>query len=287
MITFNQGILFCIVQALLWSLLPVFVKLGFTTTSPLLSLAVINSFAFLAFGSLMGYKRRWGELTRTEVWPYIVTNAVLNGLIYYSMVFIGTKLSTAGNAAILLLLEAPFALLLLGTSGHDKVTGRDIIGTALTLLAAALVVWPEQWSWNAGDLLLILACIPPIFGNLCSRKARKSVSAVTIMFSRTVIITPCFWIAASLLEGPIDLTSITPALGVLFFNGFIVLGVSRLLWIEAIQIVPISKANSISSVSPIFTLIAAWAILNEIPTESQIFSLVPMFLGLQLLMKAK
>jgi drug/metabolite transporter (DMT)-like permease len=227
MITFNQGILFCIVQALLWSLLPVFVKLGFTTTSPLLSLAVINSFAFLAFGSLMGYKRRWGELTRTEVWPYIVANAVLNGLIYYSMVFIGTKLSTAGNAAILLLLEAPFALLLLGTSGHDKVTGRDIIGTALTLLAAALVVWPEQWSWNAGDLL------------------------------------------------------------VLFFNGFIVLGVSRLLWIEAIQVVPISKANSISSVSPIFTLLAAWAILNEIPTESQIFSLVPMFLGLQLLMKAK
>ena len=230
-------------------------------------------------------QNRWRELTHRSVWPLIALNACLNGLVYYSMVFIGTKLSSAGNAAILLLLEAPFALLLLGSSGHDKVTLRDIMGTLLTICAAALVVWPQAWRWNLGDILLILACIPPIFGNLCSRKARRSVSAVTIMFCRTVIIAPCFWLAASLFEPAGSLESISPALGVLFFNGFIILGVSRLLWIEAIQVVPISKANSISAISPVFTLLAAWWLLNEVPKFQQAVALIPMMIGLHLLIK--
>ena len=142
----------------------------------------MNTFAFIAFASLMTWQRRWKDRTCTSVWPLIFVNSLCNGLVYYAMVFVETIMSNAGNAAILLLLEAPFAVLLLGGSGRDKVTRQDMIGTALMIGSAAMVAFPEKWQWNNGDLLLIFACIPPIFGNVCSRKARKSIRAVSIMF---------------------------------------------------------------------------------------------------------
>ena len=75
------------------------------------------------------------------------------------------------------------------------------------------------------------------------------------------------------------------ALLVLFINGFIVIGVSRLMWIDAIQVIPISKANSLSSIAPFFTLLGAWFLLNEISSMRQLLALLPMLGGLHLLIQ--
>ena len=61
------------------------------------------------------------------------------------------------------------------------------------------------------------------------------------------------------------------------------MGFSKVIWIESIHRIRISKTISLSSVSPSFTLFFAFLILGDIPTVWQLIGIVPMLLGVYVL----
>ncbi|MBI2356020.1 MAG: DMT family transporter [Candidatus Doudnabacteria bacterium] len=74
---------------------------------------------------------------------------------------------------------------------------------------------------------------------------------------------------------------------VLLINGLIMLGLSKIFWLEAIHRISVVKANALSSMGPLATLFFAWIILRDAPTSWQLLSIVPMIFGVVLLGEEK
>jgi drug/metabolite transporter (DMT)-like permease len=55
------------------------------------------------------------------------------------------------------------------------------------------------------------------------------------------------------------------------------------MWLEGIHRIAVTKALALGSISPVFTLIFAWLLLNQTPNVWQLTSLVPMIFGIFLL----
>lgn len=70
---------------------------------------------------------------------------------------------------------------------------------------------------------------------------------------------------------------------ILIINGIIQLGFSKILWMEGIHRISVTKATALGSIAPIITIFFAWLILREAPTSFQLFSVIPMIAGVILL----
>ena len=69
----------------------------------------------------------------------------------------------------------------------------------------------------------------------------------------------------------------------LLINGFVVLGFSKILGLEGIHRISVTRAASIACFAPLFTLFFAYLILHQVPTIWQLSSIAPLLIGLVLL----
>lgn len=69
----------------------------------------------------------------------------------------------------------------------------------------------------------------------------------------------------------------------LLINGLFLFGLGKVLWIEGIHRISVTKANALSAISPLLTLFFAFLFLGQHPTGWQLTAFVPMFFGVILL----
>src|SRR3989344_3495802 len=119
--------------------------------------------------------------------------------------------------------------------------------------------------------------------DLFHQKAKLISSAESILFLRTIIATPFILLFAYLFGQHLQVFQIKESLLFLVLNGFFILGLSKIFWIEGVARIPVTKANALNSLAPLFTLFVAWLVLHQAPTIWQISSLVPFFFGVLLL----
>src|SRR6185369_5610380 len=82
-----------------------------------------------------------------------------------------------------------------------------------------------------------------------------------------------------------SLPAIQSSLVFLLINGVLLLGLSKIFWIEGIHRISVTKALGLDSVEPLLTLFFAWVLLQQIPTFYQIFAIIPIIPGVILLSK--
>lgn len=282
----HKGMLLAFSQSFLWSLLPVLVLLGYKSVDPFFSLAVVTTVAALFFSFVLTIRGDWREIFLPVALPYILVNTLLNAFLYFGLVFWGTSFTSAGNVAIILRMENFFSIVLLGGSGFDKIGRKEVMGGFLMIIGAMIVLFPGTLQFNKGDLIILFASCLPVLGNVCSKKARVHVGSATIMFVRSSIAAILFW-GIAFGNGSIpQITLPWSTIVALVLNGFVVMGIARMLWIEAIHLIPISTANSIGSVGPFCTLLIAYLVLGQQPTLWQLSAAVPMVVGLNLLLSS-
>jgi drug/metabolite transporter (DMT)-like permease len=68
-------------------------------------------------------------------------------------------------------------------------------------------------------------------------------------------------------------------------GGFFLMGLSKILWIEAIHRLPITQTISVASIQPLFTMFFAYILLHQAPEWVQLLSLPPIAGGMYLLTK--
>ena len=120
--------------------------------------------------------------------------------------------------------------------------------------------------------------------NYYTQLARKEVSATFLMFVRSLIGGLCLLLFSTILGQIATTIEISASLWFLIINGVIILGLSKVLWIEAIHRIPITKALSLLfTIVPPLTLLFAYLILDEVPTWFQITGLVPIMAGMYFL----
>src|SRR3989338_5937996 len=255
----GEGIIFF--EAILWGLFPVVTILSFSSLSPLVSLAWSTLFSALFFGIVLFVKGTWRQLTLTSALPDILRLTLVLGIVYYALIFTGLKFTSAGNVSIIALTEVLFSFLLFHVWRSNYIPKEHIFGAVLVLVGAVIVLYPNVTSFNIGDLLILVsAAIAPI-GNFFQQRARKQVSGETIMFIRAIISTPFLFLLAFLFTGHDVTTSLKTTIPFLLLNGVVLLGFSKLLWIEGIHRISVTKATALASISPFITLLFAWFLL--------------------------
>ncbi len=282
----HKGMLFAFLQACMWSMLPVLAIIGFQTVDAAFTLAVTTTLGALFFALVVTWQQVWHETGVRQAYPFILANTFLNAFLYMGLIFWGSSLTSPGNVAIILRMENFFSIVLLGGIGFDKISRQEVLGGMLMIVGAMIVVFPGTFRLQTGDLLILMASVLPVFGNVCSKKARQFVSSSVIMFIRTLLAAPLFW---GIVWYKGSFPEVLPPASVmlaLFINGFIVMGLARLVWIEAIHLIPISTGNSIGSIGPLLTLCLSYLLLSKEPSFWQLSAVLPMIVGLNLLIRA-
>jgi drug/metabolite transporter (DMT)-like permease len=152
------------------------------------------------------------------------------------------------------------------------------------MLGGALILLGRDFSNpNIGDFCILAATICAPLGNLYQQKAMKIASSEVIMFGRTLLATPILFAALYFWEDLPELNKVFEASTFVLINGLLLLGFSKLLWVEAIHRISVTKANAISILTPLFTLLISWIVLQQPPTSWQLLSVGPFLGGVLLL----
>jgi drug/metabolite transporter (DMT)-like permease len=161
----------------------------------------------------------------------------------------------------------------------EKISKEYIIGACLMIVGAIIVLAPNFIGINIGDFLILATTLIAPVGNMLQQRARKVASGETIVFLRNLLAAPIIFLLAYLFGQHATWGDIHASLLFLLINGALLLGLSKLLWIEGIHRMSVTKAMALQGVAPFITLLAAWALLAQVPTMWQVVSLVPLLLG--------
>jgi drug/metabolite transporter (DMT)-like permease len=279
----KQGDIYILLQAVLWSLFPIITILSYDRLAPLVSFGWSTFLAALFFAGMLTVKHRWSELKDWTSLKYMLWAALFLGILYYCFVFLGLRYTSAGNASLIASTEIFFSFIFFHVWHKDFISPRHIGGAVFMLVGAVIVLYPNTSRLRLGDLLVLIAAMTAPFGNYFQQKARKSVSSETILFIRCSVSTPVVVILAFLSNDWFSIGDIQGSTFLLLVNGLILLGFSKILWVEGIHRISVTKSNALASIAPILTLLFAWVFLHNIPTRFQLLSLIPIFIGILLL----
>lgn len=277
------GMPYILISAVLWASFPVFTTVALQSL-PLLTAAALTTLCstifFLALLFLKPQKNRPSKRCIRD----IAFACVSIGIGYYIFTYVGISLTTPGNASIVMLMEVFFSYLFISVIGkHEPFVRAHVFGAVLMIAGVLLVLLPSAREIRPGDFVLFFGSMIPPLGNLAMQRARKEVSAATIMFFRSLTGTVSLGLLALLFNGVPTMKALMPALPAVLLGGFLLMGLSKILWIEAIHRLPITQTISVASIQPLFTMLFAYVILGQAPEWMQLLSLPPIAAGMFLL----
>ncbi len=281
-----KGELFILSETLLWSLFPIITVSSLLFFNPIVSLAWSTMFASVFFAVLLTYKQKWHELKNFSALYDILWVSLLIGVIYYGIYFFGLKYTSPANASLIALTEVFYSYLYFNVFRKEKISSSHLKG-AILIVVGALIILLHGFTWNfsKGDLIILIGVGVAPFGNYFQQRARKKVSSEAISFGRSLF-TSLFCILLSTLLGyQLVFDFHWHELSFLLLNGFISFGLCRILFLEGIHRISVTKAIALSSVGPLFTILFAWLFLHQIPALFQFIAFIPLTLGLVLLSK--
>ena len=282
-----RGELLILAAALSGSLLPIFSSPQSIQLSPLWIVATGTVISLLFFLTIFCRNRRYNEIRNIEALKLSALVGLIIGVGATGLVYIGSYYTSPQNASILVSFDVLVAMLMFRKVDSEKLSIKEIIGGLLLVSAGAILFLPKSSQMNIGDILLLLNCFLTPVGNLLMKKARALVSSETILLVRTIVSSAVLTCIAFVADGLPDNHSFSDSIPKLFLNGVIVLGLSKILWLEGVRLIPIAKASSIISVSPVMTFVFAWIFLNDSPSWNQLMAIPACLAGLMLVIKPR
>jgi drug/metabolite transporter (DMT)-like permease len=279
------GELFIYGSAIQGGLFPVLVVLSFNDISPLMSLSMSTFSAAIFFGFFLTFKNQWHELTNLEALKNILLTTLFLGVLSYIFIYYGLQYTSPGNASIIGLGEILFSFLFFHVFRKDYISKEHVLGAIFILFGAGIILYPNVRDFRIGDILVLVGTSLAPIGNFYAQRARRIVSSNSILFIRNLLTGIVMLILAFTFKQTISYLEFKSSLFIVFINGILTFGVFRVLWIEGIHRISVTKASALSALSPLFTLIFAWLILKTAPNAWQLLSFCPMFLGVYLLSK--
>ncbi|MDF2939362.1 MAG: eamA 2 [Gammaproteobacteria bacterium] len=155
----------CTLASVLWGINYLFVKAGVAVFSP------INAM-FLRFVIVSVILMPWIIRTpKTQWWPLIKLSVVM-GTIYFSLFFIGTAGVPAGEAAIIMQLQVPFAAVISAFVFRERLGFKAFTGIVLAMLGVIITIgMPHHHAQAVRPILyLIAASFFWALGNIQAKK---------------------------------------------------------------------------------------------------------------------
>lgn len=275
----KKGEMFIFIEGFLWAFFPIIAILSYGKLPSLISLAYSTLFSSIFFGIIVLYKKKWKEFLNPLLWKYVILVVFFIGVLYYGFFYIGLTQTTAGNASIIALFEIFTSFFLFHIFKKETISFDYKIGILLMIIGAVIVLGRDFGKVNIGDIFILAATFCAPMGNYYQQKVIKIASSETIMFLRNLLSFPIIFLIAYFLNQHASFENVKSSLLFLLVNGVLIFGISKLLWIEAIHRISVTKALALNSLTPLLTLFVAWIFLKQVPNSWQFISLIPLFIG--------
>ncbi len=250
----------------MWAWLPILSILTYLHLSPLYSLAISTFLAAIAFGAVLVMGGWWRELRDRRGWPDLLWSTFYI-LTLFACYYLALSLTSAANAAAILFLQVLFSYLYFNLFRSEPLALLHLAGAVLMMGGAMAILFPGELRLNGGDLLALAAAMIAPIANRYQQRARRFMSAQTLLFGRTLLSFPILFLLAWLVAGSLpSIEAIGSVWWLLAINGFLLLGLAKLLWVEGICRIPLTKASALTAIGPVCTLLFAWLIFAQPPT---------------------
>lgn len=223
-------------------------------------------------------RRKFSDLKQSHAYfPLAMTSLFITTL--FALVFVALQYTSAINVAIILFLQVLFSYLFLGRKPGEQLNYAQVWGAVFMTFGALLVLFPGKIQLQVGDFLVLLAAMISPFANLYQKRARKFVSSPTVLLVRSILALPVIYGLAVLLEPTPSSEQLMESAGALVFVGIMIFFLSKVLWIEAIHRLQITKVLALFAFAPLMTMLWSWWFLAQAPHWFQVLGALPICLG--------
>jgi len=274
----REGELYALILSLLESWFPILSLFAIKLVGALNTYFFVLVIATAALAAIMGSKEGFADLFNKKALPDLLwTSFYITAL--FVLVFIGLRYTTAGNMAVILTLQLLFSYIYFNLFGSEKMDTLHTFAAFMMGAGAMIILFPEQFRFNRGDLLILISAAIAPLANYYQKRARAHVSSLTILTFRNLAALPVLFAAACLLEGLPSEAELIAALPYIAAVALLVYVLSKILWIEALHRIGITKLSAMIALMPLFTLLFAYFVLHEVPTPRQMAGIFPILLG--------
>lgn len=283
----QKGNIYIISEMIIWSLFPIISLLGLSGLASLVSLFWVNIFSTIFFLIIVIFRGNFSDFWDRKVWLYSLGAVVFIDVILYGLFFFALGKTTPANASIVGLFEIVPSYLFFQILKKEKFKKKYVYGLILALIGVLIILFPKAGGVNLGDFIILFACFFPPLGNWYQQQARKMASTESVLLLRHLIALPFLYILTIIFKTPIGNYDISHVFWWLVLNGVLIFGLSKILWVEAIHRMTVTRALAINSLNPVLTVVFAWLLLNQAPTYVQLISLPFLIVSILLLTNFK
>lgn len=200
------------------------------------------------------------------------------GLAYVFGIF-GVKMTTVSNATLIASTEVILTIVFAAAFLNEKLTRAKLLLAGISFLGVFLLMLKDTQGANhsslGGDLLILFSTLFAVFYVLFSKKQIKTASPLQLTTSQqtvglitTVVCFSGLSIFSSSYE--VNAANISPQFWLLAVgSGIIQYGLAFLLYLVALQNLPVSHAAFYLALVPVFGIASAIVIIGEQPTIAQ------------------
>ncbi len=285
---FGATDIFMLLAILCWALNFSFIKIALREFSPLGFNGIRLFFASLILIIVIFISGERFSVARSDILKVCVLGIVGNTI--YQLLFIhGLNWTTASKTSVIMAMTPVFIALLSTLLKQEKIHWAGWLGIAISFIGFYLVITRQvgtfhfSWEYLRGDLMILA-------GNLFW--------AVYTVFSRPFLekISPLKWTSITLAVGTVfylpfaasDIVRIRwseisfQAWAVLIYSALFAIAICYVIWYASVKRVGNSKTAVYGYLSPIFTILFAYLLLSERITLSQIGGALIIFGGVYL-----
>jgi len=267
--------LLLVLMSLIWGINYTVVKYGTTRIAPLAYNGVRVTMAAAALFAVVAWTRRPAP-SRRDVLTLLALGMLGNGV--YQLLFIeGVSRSRAGDAALVLAASPAFIAIFGRLLGVERISGRGVVGIALSLAGMAFVVYGRETSGDVAGASTLTGNLLVLAGSVCWSlysvllKPRAdhldliTISAFTMAGGAAVML-----VAGAPALARTDWSAVAPLTwSAMVYSGIFALVIAYLFWYRGVQVLGPTRTAMYSNLQPVIALGAAWAALGEVPTPWQ------------------
>lgn len=270
-------------------LLPILINYGAKIMPPLLYASLVNIAAAAAFFLYLFFTNQLAKIAGKKLMLLNIGITFFNIVIPFILIFIGTRQTSAINTALLHQTELFFTFLACGLFFGEVITRQKLVGGFIILIGTMFVLYNGAFKFNYGDIFVIASTVLYPFGNRYLKMALTLATPSVIIFLRSALGGAVLLLVSVLFEQYSGATALTVRtyLPLILLNGIGMLGISKILWLEGLKRLDISKSIAIAISAPAGSVVFAMIFLKEIPTVYQLAGLITIVAGLYILTRQK
>jgi drug/metabolite transporter (DMT)-like permease len=234
---------------------------------------------------------RLSQLTGKD-WVGLLLVALLSGALAPALIFTALDQTSVNNVILISRIEPPLALALSVMFLGERVNRWVVAGAAIAFVGVALTVLLQPVTdgmmsmggvqIGQGDLLVAGGAIASAIATIISKISLRDTSLGLFTLVRTTVGTVFFFVAVLVLFDLAHFAEVfTPFLWqwMLIYGAIIVVG-GQLAWFAGLQKSRAAEVSLANSFNPIAGILAAFLILGDVPTPSQMIGGIVILIGI-------